>query len=175
MPSIRTIVPIFLLLAGCGSQPAEPVSDSVTRFQVEHTEQAFANSFAIRDLRAFEQFLAEDAVFLSGGNRLHGKQAILDVWAPLVTREQAPFSWAPDSIEVLASGELALSTGLVRDPEGQVTGRFVSIWRREASGDWKIIADRGEFDPAACPDPVQEVPEQEVPEIELELDAMLEN
>lgn len=169
MPSIRNFVLIFLLLSGCGNQTVEPIPGSVAKLQVENTERAFARAFAERDLKAFGQFLARDAVFLSGGNRLHGKQEILDVWAPLVRSEAAPFSWAPDSIEMLASGELALSTGLVRDPAGAVTGRFVSIWRREASGNWKIIADRGEFDPAACPEPEQDVPEVEVePETALE-------
>jgi ketosteroid isomerase-like protein len=169
MPSIRNFVLIFLLLPGCGNQAVEPIPGGVAKLQVENTERAFARAFAMRDLASFEQFLAKDAVFLSGGNRLHGKQGILDVWAPLVRSEEAPFSWTPDSIEMLASGDLALSTGLVRDPAGAVTGRFVSIWRRETSGDWKIIADRGEFDPAACPEPVQDVPEVEVdPEATLE-------
>jgi ketosteroid isomerase-like protein len=44
---------------------------------------------------------------------------------------------------VLSSGELALSTGLVRNPEGKVVARFNSIWRREAPGTWRVVFDKG--------------------------------
>ena len=40
-------------------------------------------------------------------------------------------------------GKLALSTGPVFDPAGKRIGIYTSIWRREPSGEWKIIFDRG--------------------------------
>jgi len=44
---------------------------------------------------------------------------------------------------VLESGNLALSTGPVRDPSGKVTGSFTSIWRQEKPGVWRIVFDKG--------------------------------
>lgn len=44
---------------------------------------------------------------------------------------------------VLLGGDLALSTGAVRDLAGNVVGRFNSIWRREAPDRWRIILDKG--------------------------------
>jgi hypothetical protein len=46
-------------------------------------------------------------------------------------------------VEVLQSGTLALSTGLVRDPKGIIVGRFNSTWRREAPGVWRVVFDKG--------------------------------
>jgi ketosteroid isomerase-like protein len=46
-------------------------------------------------------------------------------------------------VEVLASGQLALSTGPVRDSKGKVIGTFTSIWRLEAPGKWRIVFDKG--------------------------------
>ena len=54
------------------------------------------------------------------------------------------FSWAPDSVEVLADGTLALSTGPVRDPAGKATARFNSIWRQEEPGVWRVVFDKGQ-------------------------------
>ncbi|MFO1456229.1 MAG: molybdopterin cofactor-binding domain-containing protein [Steroidobacteraceae bacterium] len=50
-----------------------------------------------------------------------------------------------------ASGTLAATSGPVRNPAGQVIGRFHSIWRREADGHWRIVFDRGES-PCDCRD-----------------------
>jgi ketosteroid isomerase-like protein len=59
------------------------------------------------------------------------------------TDQAAPFSWEPDQVEVLESGELALSKGLVKSPAGAVTARFNSIWRREPDGRWLVVFDKG--------------------------------
>jgi ketosteroid isomerase-like protein len=47
---------------------------------------------------------------------------------------------------VQEGGKLALSTGPVLDAAGKRIATFTSIWRREPSGEWKIIFDRGSPD-----------------------------
>jgi ketosteroid isomerase-like protein len=74
---------------------------------------------------------------------LRGKAAVVAGWSSFFQGPQAPFSWDPDQVEVLAGGTLALSTGPVRDPQGQVVGRFNSIWRRAADGRWLVVFDKG--------------------------------
>ena len=64
-------------------------------------------------------------------------------WKPFFEGPTAPFSWEPDQVEVLESGELALSTGPVKNPEGVVTARFNSIWQRQADGRWLVVFDKG--------------------------------
>jgi ketosteroid isomerase-like protein len=63
-------------------------------------------------------------------------------WARFFSASVAPFSWEPDEVEVLDSGNLASSAGPVYDPEGKLIGRFYSIWRNEG-GQWRIVFDRG--------------------------------
>jgi ketosteroid isomerase-like protein len=36
-----------------------------------------------------------------------------------------------------------LSTGPVRNAQGQVIGRFNSIWRRGPEGGWQVVFDKG--------------------------------
>jgi hypothetical protein len=47
------------------------------------------------------------------------------------------------AVEVVASGNLGLSSGPVFDPEGQRIGTFNSTWRRDADNVWRIIFDNG--------------------------------
>jgi len=113
------------------------------REQVLATERAFAKTMAERDHRAFTSFLADETVFFTGPKPLHGKQAVADVWKRFYDKPDAPFSWEPDEVEVLASGTLAHSSGPVRNPAGKVVARFNSVWRQESPGVWRIVFDKG--------------------------------
>ena len=111
--------------------------------QVRETESAFARTMAQRDFEAFTTFLSEEAIFFSGKTAIRGKEAVAEAWKPLFDGPDAPFSWEPETVEVLDSGTLAHSSGPVRDPEGNVTATFNSIWRRQADGSWRVVFDKG--------------------------------
>jgi ketosteroid isomerase-like protein len=115
----------------------------VARDEVFAAERSFARSMAERDAAAFARHLDDEAVFFGGGQVLRGKAAVVAGWQGFYEGKDAPFSWEPDQVEVLASGTLALSTGPVRDPKGQVIARFNSIWRRAADGRWLVVFDKG--------------------------------
>lgn len=118
--------------------------------QVRAAETAFAASMAARDLQAFQALLDEEAVFFGGAEPARGKAAVAAQWAAFFEGPEAPFSWAPEVVEVLASGDLALSSGPVFSPDGKRVATFNSIWRRGADGHWRVIFDKGSRD---CPDP----------------------
>ena len=126
------------LLAPCAFAQADAL-----RQQVFAAERAFARSMSDRDAAAFARFISEEAIFFTGPEPYRGRQQVVQGWAPFFEGKPAPFSWQPDQVEVLASGTLALSTGLVRNPEGQVIGRFNSIWRLEDGGTWRVVFDKG--------------------------------
>ncbi|HET9977852.1 MAG TPA: nuclear transport factor 2 family protein [Burkholderiaceae bacterium] len=113
------------------------------RAAVFAAERAFARSMAERDFTAFGRHIADDTRFFGGGTVLRGKAAVLAGWKTYFDGPTAPFSWDPDQVEVLDSGQLALSTGLVRGPAGEVTARFTSIWQRQADGRWLVVFDKG--------------------------------
>jgi ketosteroid isomerase-like protein len=111
--------------------------------QVRRRETAFAKTMADRDAAAFARFLADETVFLSNGRVTRGAKQVAERWKPYFDGPKPPFSWAPETVEVLASGTLAMSSGPVRDPDGKRIGTFHSVWRREAGGIWKIVLDNG--------------------------------
>lgn len=131
------------LLVMASSAPAQQAPLDSLQHQVMAAERAFAKSMADRDHEAFTRHLSEEAIFFNGETPIRGKAAVAAAWKPFYSDSAPPFSWDPDRVEVLESGTLALSTGPVRDPSGKVIGRFNSIWRREASGEWRVIFDKG--------------------------------
>ena len=143
---------VFTFLSGCSSTPeseksvAEKTSKpdlAVVKEQVAETERAFAKTMADRDFAAFSAFISEEAVFFSGPEPRRGKQQVTEFWKRFYESKAAPFSWAPDAVEVLESGTLALSSGPVRNAEGKQIATFSSIWRQEQPGVWRIIFDKG--------------------------------
>jgi ketosteroid isomerase-like protein len=142
--TLRSILTVCLILGlgACRAPLARPTVAQAQQ-QVRATERAFAKTMADRDLARFATFLAEETIFFSGSTPLRGKAAVAADWARHFTAATAPFSWEPDEVEVLPSGDLALSSGPVRDPSGKVVARFTSIWRYEAPGTWRIIFDKG--------------------------------
>src|SRR5919202_6443326 len=87
------------------------------KHQVCAAESSFAASMAHRDLKAFAQFVSPEAIFFGDTIIMRGKQAVIDRWRRFFAKAKAPFSWEPEVIEVLPSGNLALSTGPVFNPE----------------------------------------------------------
>jgi ketosteroid isomerase-like protein len=117
--------------------------------QVKAAETAFAKTMADRKFDAFSDFVADDAVFRGSVLRI-GRANIVDAWRAFFAKPAAPFSWAPDAVTVAADGRSAISTGPVRTPDGKMVSRFTSIWRKDADGHWRVIADQG-VDACDCP------------------------
>ena len=122
---------------------AGPETTADLAAQVKAAETAFAQTMATRDLDAFGAHLADEALFFGKTDVLRGKAAVVAGWKAFFAGPEAPFSWAPEQVEVLDSGTLAISTGPVKNPAGVTVGTFNSIWRREADGRWRVVFDKG--------------------------------
>lgn len=134
-----------VLLGACAAVAPGPAAMpplEVLREQVEGSERSFARSMAERDHAAFTAHLSEQAVFY-GPRVTRGRAEVAAAWKPFFDGPQAPFSWEPDRVDVLADGTLAHSSGPVRDPSGKPIARFNSVWRQEAPGVWRIVFDKG--------------------------------
>ena len=157
--AVPVVVAGLSLAAGCAMTTPKPGADVTAagalagaaatsahaelERQVAAAERAFAKTMADRDHAAFATFVSDEAIFFTGPTPLVGKAAVAAGWKRLYDKPQAPFSWEPKEVVVLASGNLALSSGPVRDPSGKVVATFTSVWRLEAPGVWRVIFDKG--------------------------------
>jgi len=111
--------------------------------EVRASERAFAKTMADRDLKSFGGYIAVEGVFFGRSGAIRGRKAVVEAWTKFFDGPDAPFSWDPETIEVLKSGRLALSSGPVKDPKGAVIGTFSTIWRLEPDGKWRVVFDKG--------------------------------
>ena len=138
----------LLLLAVASPLLADAVEN------VRQTEIAFAKAFAARDKAKFFSFVADDATFLTAGVTLRGKAQIVERWSRYFEGPRAPFSWTPDRVSISADGRIALSSGPVFLPDGDPAGSFVSTWRKQSDGTWKVVFDSSGPGPAVMPEHV---------------------
>jgi ketosteroid isomerase-like protein len=132
-----------LTLVALSSASSGATDDKAVAEQVANAERAFAASMADRDQAAFREHIAEEAVFFDGEKAVRGKAAVVAAWQAFFERSTAPFSWEPETVQVLDSGTLAHSSGPVFNPEGKRVGTFNSVWRREMDGKWRVVFDKG--------------------------------
>ena len=126
-----------------GPTSAAPTAGRDLVSEVRASERAFAKTMADRDLASFGGYVAEEGVFFGGKGPLRGRTAVVAAWTRFFQDKEAPFSWEPETVEVLPSGSLALTSGPVHDPKGALIGTFNSIWRLEPDGRWRVVFDRG--------------------------------
>lgn len=141
MPLLKLWFTALMSLLAASAGAAETLEQLAQ--QVREAETAFAATMAKRDLQAFGSYVADDAIFFDGDQATRGRQAVVAAWTPLYAKPQAPFSWQSRTVEVLADGTLAHSSGPILDPQGRQVGTFNSIWRRERDGHWRVIFDKG--------------------------------
>jgi ketosteroid isomerase-like protein len=116
---------------------------------VRCTEISFSLSVENEDRDAFESLIDEDARFV-GGSAIRGRANIVDAWSVFFDKDGPDLIWRPQIIEVLESGDLALSRGPYRlrsrDENGDEVvewGTYNSVWRKNSNGEWHIIFDAG--------------------------------
>lgn len=140
--SLLLLIVSTQIFSGCTTVKEKENLDDL-QLLVRETELAFAATMTDRNFEGFVSFLSEEAIFFAGDKPLRGREAVAEAWKPFFESPDAPFSWQPEIVEVLASGDLALSSGPIFDPTGKEVGTFNSIWRRNSNGEWRIIFDKG--------------------------------
>ena len=144
------IAALALMVSACASSRANQAPEiNNLQERLHAAETAFAKTMADRDHDAFASFIAEEAVFYGPNGEIRGKGAVVEAWRGFYEAKEAPFSWRPETVSVLDSGTLGLSSGPVFDAEGKQTSTFTSVWRLTADGRWEIIFDKGG---AYCPE-----------------------
>ena len=143
MPRLVPVASLILAVLLGPSLHAQSTANATLARQVFVAESSFAATMANRDTAAFAKFVSAEAVFFGQKSVMRGKAAVVAGWRPLFEEPTPPFSWKPEVIEVLDSGNLALSSGPVYGSDGKQFGTFSSIWRREPDGAWRVIFDKG--------------------------------
>ncbi len=146
-----------LLASGC----AQGVNVEGERAALRQADIEFAKATAARSVEGWVSYFAEDgSMFPANAPIVTGKEAIRALMAPAFANPSFSLSWQPTRAEVSTAGDLGYTVGTfvrtVNDPEGKPLiqrGKYVTIWKKSADGNWKVVADIGNLDqpPPAIP------------------------
>jgi uncharacterized protein (TIGR02246 family) len=138
---------LLLLTSGCNQQPSADTraadESAVRDADVQWSKTAMAN-----DLDGTVSFYTDDASLLPPNAPIAtGKQAIRAVWATMLSPD-VTVSWQVNKADVARSGELAYVMGTyqiaAKNPQGKSQedhGKMVEVWKKQADGKWKTVAD----------------------------------
>jgi len=116
--------------------------------EIRKTEQEFAEMVKKKGIKeAFLAFAADDAVLSRNNVLVKGKGAIRSYFEK-GRLQDIKLEWAPDFIDVSASGDLAYTYGKftfsAKDGDGKLIkskGVFHTVWKRQKNGKWLFVWD----------------------------------
>jgi ketosteroid isomerase-like protein len=138
-------------LIACG----KPLDIEQEKQRILQTDRDFAVlSVQAGAAEAFKQYAQEDAYLLPPDREpVHGRDQIVQGFVEF--DKKLILDWAPQAAEVAVSGDLAYSWGTSTGTDratGQPAfrGKYLTVWKKDADGNWKFIADLGNSSPAAA-------------------------
>ena len=117
-------------------------------------EADFAKDVAARGGAAFADWFAGEGVALGNGAApLIGKVAV--VKGANWSAKDYQLTWTPTDAQMGPSGDMGYTwghfEGQSKDANGnpvKTSGRYITVWRRQADGSWKVALDAGANEPA---------------------------
>ncbi|HEX5789425.1 MAG TPA: nuclear transport factor 2 family protein [Woeseiaceae bacterium] len=159
---VRILAGLSLVFAAATGTAADADNEALKK-AVACAEIAFALSVENGDSAVFAASVHPDARFVGNGVS-RGRAEVVEAWAPFFAPDGPRLTWRPMIVEVLESGDLALSRGPYRleataedgSPIEQ-WGTFNSTWQRQADGRWQVIFDAGSPAAGELPDEVRKL------------------
>jgi uncharacterized protein (TIGR02246 family) len=132
---------------------------------VRELEREAREAAEAKDLDRYVSFYADDAVlFWPGAPMVRGRAGIREFMQAYLSMPTFSLSFETAEVHVSRAGDLAYSYGTNRvslvGPNGEHVkdrGKYLTIYRKQPDGTWKVVADMGNSDlPAPVPDSTQQ-------------------
>jgi len=159
-----SLVALLLTAAACGpsapaAPPPPPPPDPVAvRSAIEAADAKSAAAMIAGDVTTATAHYANDAVMMMpNAPKATGKAEIAGMFTGMLaemTVKAASFT----TNDVLIDGNTAIETGVYnvtmqvkKGPEIKDTGKYMTVWKKQADGSWKVIRDINNSDQPAAP------------------------
>lgn len=132
---------IALAAAVLAADPALAQTRTPDAAPIVAAERAFAADAPVLGLTtSFNKWAVPDAVMIGGGQ----VRTVRDVFPPDVPRpaDEARLEWWPNFAGISRSGDLGFTTGGVAI-NGQRTGHYFTIWKKQTDESWRWVYDGG--------------------------------
>jgi ketosteroid isomerase-like protein len=120
---------------------------------LSQTDLAFCQATQERGLEGWLSYFADDATIAQKYPPVYGKDALREHYKKLFALKDLDFKWWPVKAEIFPGGELGYTVGRFTrsftTPDGNKVsqkGSYLSIWKKQKDGSWKILSDFGAAD-----------------------------
>ena len=141
---------MMLAFTGCQQQAPAPAPDTraADETAIREAEAGMEKAAASLDAEKAVSYYTEDVVGMSADAPvMQGKENALKYFQGML-KDKPQISWTPSHVEVARSGDLGYSWGIgkvvAKDKKGKpvvTTMKYVSVWKKQADGSWKIAVD----------------------------------
>ncbi len=129
---------LAFLISGCATTMSSNDADAYIRSAVPR----FISAFNAGNADAVAAMYTDDAVLLVPNSPIaRGNAAIRDAYRGAFGSSHPTLNFAPDRI--VQSGDVAYEYGHYTMGMGSMNdqGNYITVWRRQPNGDWKIAED----------------------------------
>lgn len=136
------IIPGSLLAQTPENDPAEALLEA---------DRLFAEEAAERGVDGWLAWFEADGTMVQGEGEVRGHEAIREVMTPFFADSSIQLVWEPLRAEISEDDDLGytignyrvIRVGVAEDEPPLSHGMYLTVWRRQADGAWKVAADIG--------------------------------
>jgi uncharacterized protein (TIGR02246 family) len=135
---------------GKGSSPTPSAALAEARRAIDKGNAQWIEAWDKADASLLARLFAEDGILLGRNSKIFkGPQQILERQKPVMEGAGKGVKVTVTTVDLWLDGETAYETGKYsynyQEKGKSVTeeGRYVTIWKRQSDGSWKIIVDMG--------------------------------
>jgi uncharacterized protein (TIGR02246 family) len=153
-----------LMLAGCNPPPppAAPDTHDADVRAITELETQWNQAYVAKDVDKIAAYYADDAVLMGPGSpAAKGKSAIVAELKQMVADPAFSLRFMSSTVDVAKSGDLGYTQGdfqtSMTNPkthkavDGQ--GSYVTVYRKQPDGSWKVVSDIATFSGEPMPAP----------------------
>ena len=149
MKHLYVIGSVMLLACGCSMPANNEVSNPMTQQQAQEFFDRYAELWSAEDLDGWLELWADNGIIQMpfGAPRVVGRDQLRSSNA--ATLAGADFVASIKNLDVGSDGDLAYASGVYTmeitptdgSPKWTLDAKYLSVFRRQANGDWKLIRD----------------------------------
>jgi uncharacterized protein (TIGR02246 family) len=150
-----------MLLAGCSETPAPPVDTSAAdQKTIKDGEVAWASDWAAKDADKIISHYADDAkLMIPDMPIMKGKDAIRSGMKDMLADKNLALSFTTSEAVTSKGSDIAYTQGTysmtmtnpkTKKPETE-TGKYLTVYKKQADGSWKAVEDIDNADAPAKP------------------------
>jgi ketosteroid isomerase-like protein len=142
MKQIMASLVAMIIVLSCKQKTVDVTHDAE---EIMKTDREFSQMSQREGMKKAFIYYADSAVVLlrSGYFPMHGTDAM--EYLQNINDSAFTLTWSPENAVMALSGDLGYTYGLYTYQASDTTfqGTYVSIWQKQADGNWKYILDTG--------------------------------